>query len=114
MIVEYFLLRGVREAEIFDLVWQWNLQDWKSECKISCTRSKYTARFLSKLDYWTGLNIFFDTTVDVTRSTFNIGGQTLLTNLGGAVSSGRTLLWILVSLLGATQVILILIFNFPR
>ena len=52
----------------------------------------------------TGINLVFDRTISVTRSTFSINEQTFLTRLGGSVSSGRTLLWILVTLLGAPQV----------
>ena len=52
----------------------------------------------------TGVELVFDRTISVTRSTFSINEQTFLTRLGGSVSSGRTLLWILVTLLGAPQV----------
>ena len=48
----------------------------------------------------------FDQKVDVARSRFSINGLTLLTRLGGLIGVGRTLLWILVSLLGAVQVTL--------
>ena len=70
------------------------------------TTTKYTTRLLQNVphDYSTML-VAFDRTVDVTHSTFSINEQTLLTRLGGSVSSGRTLLWILVSLLGATKVV---------
>ena len=50
------------------------------------------------------LVVTFDQTVEVTHSAFGINGQTLLARLGGSVSSGRTLLWLLVTLLGAPQV----------
>ena len=55
---------------------------------------------------FTALIIVFDRTAEVTHTRFSINEQTLLTKLGGAVSSGRTLLWILVSILGGIQVIL--------
>ena len=80
--------------------------DWKSKCKIPCTKNKYTTGFLIKSSYsHPQLSIIFDKTVDVTHSTFSVDEQTLLTKLGGSVSMGRTILWILVTLLGATQVI---------
>ena len=47
----------------------------------------------------------FDKTVNVVRSRFSISGPTYLTKAGGFVGVGRTLLWILVSLLGVSQVI---------
>ena len=101
-----FNLSATRDKEIFDLLVQLKHQDWKSECKNPCTRSKYTSRYLTSTPWtYTALNIVFERTVDVTRSRFSINEQTLLIKLGGAVSSGRTLLWILVSILGASQVI---------
>ena len=48
--------------------------------------------------------MYYHKTLEVIHSDFNIDSQTFLTRLGGSVSSGRTLLWILVSLLGAAQV----------
>ena len=52
----------------------------------------------------TGISVIFDRTISVTRSEFSINGQTFLIRLGGSVSSGRTLLWILVTFLGVPQV----------
>ena len=43
--------------------------------------------------------------MDITRSRFSIDGPTFLTKLGGLIGVGRTLLWILVSLLGTAQVV---------
>ena len=54
----------------------------------------------------TGLFIVFDQISDVARSRFSINGLTLYSKLGGLIGAGRTLLWILVSLLGAVQVTL--------
>ena len=39
-----------------------------------------------------------DLVVSVTRSRFSLSGLTLVTRMGGLVSSGRTLLWALLSL----------------
>ena len=50
------------------------------------------------------LVIVFDKMVNVVHSSFSIDGQTLLARLGGSVSSGRTLLWVLLTILGAAQV----------
>ena len=58
----------------------------------------------------TFLVLAFDKTLEVVHSTFSIDGETFVTRLGGSVSSGRTLLWIFVSLFGAAQVILAEIF----
>ena len=100
-----FNFSSSKDSEIVKLLLQLTFQDWKSECSIPCTRSKYTTRYLSKSPYnRTGLNILFDRTVDVTKSTFSINEQSLLTRLGGSISMGRTVLWILVTLLGAAQV----------
>ena len=77
----------------------------KSDCKAPCTQIKYTTRPQIKYPYnFTLLNIIFDRTIDVTQSSFSINEQTLLTKLGGSISMGRTVLWILVSILGANQV----------
>ena len=78
------------ESEYFDS--KMETEDWDSECKIPCTRSKYTTRSLAKSKWpYTVLQLIFDRKVGVTHSTFSIDGQTLATKLGGAVSSGRTL-----------------------
>ena len=45
------------------------------------------------------MRLVFDKTISVARSTFSINSQTFLTRLGGSVSTGRTLLWILVTVL---------------
>ena len=79
--------------------------EMKSICKVPCTQIKYTTRYQLKHPYnFTQLNIIFDRTLDVTQSTFSTDLQAFLTKLGGSVSMGRTVLWILVSLLGALQV----------
>ena len=49
------------------------------------------------------LVIVFDRKIDISQSRFKIDEQTFVTRLGGSVSSGRTLLWILVGLLGTFQ-----------
>ena len=77
----------------------------KFSCKPPCTKSKYTTRFLAVVPYDVrGLDIVFDNTVDITRARFSIDGYTFLTKSGGFIGVGRTLLWILVGLLGTAQV----------
>ena len=82
-------------------------KSWRSNCKTPCTKSKYMTSFSSKTanaNNATGLFIVFDQISDVARSRFSINGLTLYSKLGGLIGAGRTLLWILVSLLGAAQV----------
>ena len=82
-------------------------KDFRSHCKTPCSKSKYTTRLSStnKIPFpKTIINIIFDQKLDVARSRFSINGNTFLMKLGGLIGVGRTLLWILVSLLGAVQV----------
>ena len=78
-------------------------------CRTPCTTNIYNTKYVqstpSPNSNMAFLNLVFDKTPEVGHSTFSINGQTFLTRLGGSVSSGRTLLWILVSLLGEVQVI---------
>ena len=78
------------------------------KCKTPCTKNVYTSSFLHTSPSAipsTVLMVIFDKKLEVAHSTFSIDGQTLLTRLGGSVSSGRTLLWILVSILAVSQVL---------
>ena len=77
----------------------------KFECKPPCTKHLYSSRFVhaSPSDNMY-LVIVFDKMVNVVHSSFSIDGQTLLARLGGSVSSGRTLLWVLLTILAAAQV----------
>ena len=90
--------------EMFEYLFQHNV---KFKCKAPCTTNKYTTSLLHTISQHEDMviKVVFDRTLEVTRSTFSINSQTFLTSLGGSVSSGRTLLWILVTLLGASQVI---------
>ena len=87
-------------------------QDVRFDCKIPCTRNKYSTRLLHN-EPISGkkLRIVFAKTVNVDRSVYSIDSQTFLTRLGGSVSTGRTLLWILLTLLGAFQVNPLVIFS---
>ena len=84
------------------------LHNLEFNCKTPCSANKFNTHDVhtteTKSEVY-NLVIVFDKKVDVVHSTFRIDEQTFLTRLGGSVSSGRTLLWILVSLLGASQVI---------
>ena len=82
------------------------LHDVEFKCRTPCTTSKFTTNLVHSIESeHTSLVVVFDMKVDLVHSTFKIDEQTLMTRLGGSVSSGRTLLWILISLLGAFQVI---------
>ena len=75
-------------------------------CKTPCTKNVFSSKFLhTSPDPNMMLIIVFDKTVEVAHSDFSIDEQTLLTRLGGSVSSGRTLLWIFLTILAASQVL---------
>ena len=82
--------------------------DYKFKCKTPCKKNKYSTRLFdrSKLHYSdvTTLTIIFDKTVEIVHTKFSTDTETLLTGFGGSVSNGQTLFWILVSLLGLSQV----------
>ena len=79
--------------------------DGTFKCMSPCSTNVYNTRFVHKaVDKRTRLVITFEKTVEVLQSTFSIDEQTFLTRLGGSVSSGRTLLWIFLTLLGIIQV----------
>ena len=95
-----------RSNYVHTLFWSVAIPDGKSRCKIPCTKSKFTTRRYFKTPYsYTSLNIIFDQKIPVARTRFSINGLTFLTRSGGFIGVGRTLLWILVSLLGVRQVI---------
>ena len=83
--------------------------DKRFNCRTPCTTNVYNTKFVqttpSPVENWVFLVLVFDKTLEVGHSTFSIDGQTFVTRLGGSVSSGQTLLWILLSLIGAVQVI---------
>ena len=80
-----------------------------SPCQIKVTkiskRKKNPSDAFFQLCTETTIMIVFDKTVSVARSRFIVNSQTFLTRLGGAISSGRTLLWIFASLAAAFQVL---------
>ena len=77
----------------------------KYKCRNPCTRNIYRSSFVHESPKRKrSLVVVFDKTIDMVNSLFNIDGQTLLTRLGGSVSSGRTLLWIILTLFATSQV----------
>ena len=80
--------------------------NYGDRCRVPCITNVYNTRFVhkAKKKKATILAITFDNTVEVFQSSFSIDEQTFLTRLGGSVSSGRTLLWISLTLLGVAQV----------
>ena len=88
------------------LFWSVAIPSGNSRCKVPCTKSKFTTRrFIKTPLNYTSLHITFDHKIAVARSRFSINEQAFLTKVGGFIGVGRTSLWILVSLLGASQVV---------
>ena len=94
-----------RSDKIFSSFLNLFFKDVKFKCKTPCTKIKYTTRSLT-LPYSSkaSVDIKFDKIVDITRARFRIDGPPFLTKSGGFIGVGRTLLWILASLLGTAQV----------
>jgi len=101
-----FNVSSTRSEVIKILFWQVGFQNRKVECKKPCTKNTYKTRYLatSPSDGNTEIFLRFDRTVYITKSGLSIDGLTLLTKAGGYIGFGRTVLWILVSLIGAAQV----------
>ena len=78
------------------------------KCRTPCTTNVYTTKYVQTtpppVENLTFLALVFDKTLEVGHSAFSIDGQIFLTRLGGSVSSGQTLLLILVTVFGAVQV----------
>ena len=84
-------------------------------CNSPCTKTTYKTRDRGADPYpFKTLDIAFDKTVDINHSKFSIDSYTFLTKLGGFIGIGRSLLWVLVSLLGVAQVQCISLFFMPR
>ena len=87
----------------------WNIADYykPKSCKPPCTKTSYASQFTYKTPTMgtPSLWLAFDPMVSVTRSSFSLSGHTLVTRLGGSVSSGRTLLWACLSLLTAINML---------
>ena len=85
-----------------------------SKCKSPCTRSIFTSKMTHRIpDSDSAIFITFHPSIEVFQSRLSVDAQTLLTRLGGSISSGRTLLWLLLSIFGACQVaILVQVWHF--
>ena len=69
-------------------------------CEEPCTQMTYETTLLEELPSdLTRIQLFFDPTIEIERIGFRVNFQTFLTRLGGAVSFGRTGLWIFVTAL---------------
>ena len=77
-----FNVSAKKRRKIKALFLRLHYDDWKSKCKIPCTKNKYTTGILIKSSYsHPQLSIIFDKTVDVTHLTFSVDKQTFLTKL---------------------------------
>ena len=96
-----------RDNEINKIFRSFYYHDRKFNCTTPCTKNIYTSRFVHSAPSRFKSNtlvLIFDKRIEVGRSSFSIDGQTLMTRLGGSVSSGRTLIWIILTILSASQV----------
>ena len=104
-----FNFSTAKEMQIKKMFQQIYRHDMKFKCRKPCTTNMYRSRLLHNVPHPDTrrriVQMVFDKTLRVSRSTFSIDSQTFLARMGGSVSSGRTLLWLLVTLLGASQVI---------
>ena len=67
-------------------------------CNKPCTETVFDTEFMSKSPSQDPvIQLIFQPVVSVTKSSFSISPQTLVGRLGGSVSSGRTLLWALLT-----------------
>ena len=102
-----FNFSETRETQIRDLFKPVYFHTREFQCKTPCTKTVFSSKVIATSAIEANhiaLYVVFDKMMDVTHSGFAINGQTLLVRLGGTVSTGRTLLWILVSILAASQV----------
>ena len=83
------------------------LHDHKFECKSPCETNKYSTKLIhTELQNGksTQLNIIFDKTVSVVHTKLVHNVEETLRGLGGQISVGRTLLWVLLSIVAVPQV----------
>ena len=86
--------------------------DGETQCRPPCSSTLYNTKLVHKAprtDNQMSVEITFDNVVQVVHSTLSINEQTFLTRLGGSVSSGRTLLWVVLALVGMSKVRFLLI-----
>ena len=97
-----FIVPSSKAEKINEYFWRLYVHNMKFKCRTPCSTTKFTTQLVhtTKSDDFTTVIIVFDSKVDIVHSSFKIDEQTFVTRLGGSVSSGRTLLWILLGLLG--------------
>ena len=79
-----------------------------SSCTKPCTEYNFETKMLyaQTMDQKENMiKIVFDQTVELTKTSFLMGIPSLLTGIGGAISFGRTLLWIIVLIIGALKIV---------
>ena len=79
-----------------------------SSCKQPCTQYQFETKLLYTQEMELEENqikIVFDQTVDLTKTSFLMSLIDLLTGIGGAISFGRTLLWIIVIIIGLMKML---------
>ena len=105
---QIFNFSETKETKIRALFKPMYFHNREFRCKTPCSKSVFSSKYLgtspSGGPNQISLAVAFDPMMDETHSSFAINEQTLLVRLGGTVSTGRTLLWILVSILAASQV----------
>ena len=100
-----FNLRQTEDEKVKQIFRQIFFHSMPFDCKDPCTKNAYRTKLTHKIPKnGTSLIITFNSKINIVRAKFSTDAQTLLARLGGSVSSGRTLLWILISLLGIGQV----------
>ena len=101
-----------RLARINKLLKHVYFHDGESQCRPPCSSTLFNTKLIHKAprtNNQMSVEITFDNVVQVVHSTLSIDDQTFLTRLGGSVSSGRTLLWIFLALIGMNKVRFLLI-----
>ena len=83
------------------------MHNYKFECKTSCETNRYSTKLIHREVQnrnFTQLNIIFDKTVAVVHTKLIHNLEETLRGLGGQISVGRTLLWVLLSIVAVPQV----------
>ena len=102
-----------KDKELEKIFRQIYLHDFKFNCKTPCTKNVYTSKLTHKIRLEDiALRITFDSTVNVVNSRFSVDVQTLVTRFGGAVGGGRTLYWLVLTIIAASQVKPLIFFIF--
>ena len=94
--------------KIYDILYEIT-NDYESKlCKRPCRKYSFKPQKLYESTMHTDENrvtIVFPKRVQLTKTSFLITIPNLLTGIGGAISSGQTLMWIFVTLLGFTSAV---------